>query len=112
MNIQQGATYRVGNHQARNVYRGDEYIGVMFSADDAALVVAILNKAYGVLGEPDFLIDGEGDRWNRVGPNRYSCEGHSHLVVSLGGVESIFGPARPYWKDVESNNITTPGGTL
>jgi hypothetical protein len=111
VNIQQGATYRVGNHQARNVYRGDEYIGVMFSADDAALVVAILNKAYGVLGEPDFLIDGEGDRWNRVGPNEYLCE-DGFTRTTLNGVDSFYGPARPYWKDVESGNITTPGGTL
>ena len=35
--------YRVGNHQRQNVYRGDAYIGVMFSPEDAALVVAALN---------------------------------------------------------------------
>jgi hypothetical protein len=36
--------YRVGNHQPQNVYRGDQYIGVLFSAADAALVVATLNR--------------------------------------------------------------------
>lgn len=35
-------TYRVGNHQPQNVYRDDQYIGVMFTADDAALVVEAL----------------------------------------------------------------------
>lgn len=37
------STYRVGNHQPQNVYRDDAYIGVMFTAEDAALVVAALN---------------------------------------------------------------------
>ncbi len=36
-------TYRVGNHQPQNVYRDDQYIGVMFTPEDAALVVAALN---------------------------------------------------------------------
>jgi hypothetical protein len=35
--------YRVGNHQPQNVYRGDQYIGVMFSAEDAASAVRMLN---------------------------------------------------------------------
>jgi hypothetical protein len=35
--------YRVGNHQPQNVYRDDRYIGVMFDAADAALVVEALN---------------------------------------------------------------------
>lgn len=39
------STYRVGNHQPQNVYRGEEYIGVMFTAEDAALVVEALNGA-------------------------------------------------------------------
>jgi hypothetical protein len=42
-----GTLYRVGHHQPRNVYRGDEYIGVMFSPEDAAKVVAALNRAEG-----------------------------------------------------------------
>jgi hypothetical protein len=37
------STYRVGNHQPQNVYRDDAYIGVMFTAEDAALVVEALN---------------------------------------------------------------------
>lgn len=32
-------SYRVGNHQPQNVYRGDQYIEVMFSPIDAAAVV-------------------------------------------------------------------------
>jgi hypothetical protein len=37
------STYRTGNHQPQNVYRDDAYIGVMFTAEDAALVVEALN---------------------------------------------------------------------
>lgn len=37
------ATYRVGNHQPQNVYRDDAYIGVMFTAEDAALIVETMN---------------------------------------------------------------------
>ena len=39
--------YRVGNHQPQNVYRGDTYIGVMFSPIDAAAVVRHLNMGLG-----------------------------------------------------------------
>jgi hypothetical protein len=35
--------FRVGNHQPQNIYDGDKYIGVMFSAPHAARVVAALN---------------------------------------------------------------------
>jgi hypothetical protein len=38
------ATYRVGNHQPQNLYRDDTYIGVMFTTEDAALVVEALNE--------------------------------------------------------------------
>lgn len=38
-------TYRVGNHQPQNIYRNNTYIGVMFSADDAQIVVEALNDA-------------------------------------------------------------------
>ena len=39
--------YRVGNHQPQNIYRGDQYIGVMFSPIDAAAVVIHLNRGIG-----------------------------------------------------------------
>lgn len=39
--------YRVGNHQPQNIYDGNAYIGVMFSPDHAARVVAALNAAEG-----------------------------------------------------------------
>ena len=39
------AVYRVGRHQPRNLYRGDEYMGVMFDPADAAAVVEALNGA-------------------------------------------------------------------
>lgn len=35
-------TYRVGNHQPRNLYRGDDYIGVCFDPADTALIVGAL----------------------------------------------------------------------
>jgi len=37
-------TYRVGNHQPQNIYRDDQYIGVMFDPENAALVVEALNE--------------------------------------------------------------------
>jgi hypothetical protein len=40
-------TYRVGNHQPQNLYRGDQYIGVMFNPIDAAAVVRHLNMGLG-----------------------------------------------------------------
>lgn len=36
-------TYRVGNKLGRTVYRNDKLIGVMDTAEDAALVVEALN---------------------------------------------------------------------
>lgn len=36
--------YRVGNHQGRNVYDGDRYIGVFFEERAAARAVAALNE--------------------------------------------------------------------
>ena len=36
--------YRVGNHQPQNIYRGDTYIGVMFSPIDAAAIVRAMNN--------------------------------------------------------------------
>lgn len=39
--------YRVGRHQPQNIYRGEQYIGVMFSAVDAAAVVRHLNAGLG-----------------------------------------------------------------
>jgi hypothetical protein len=39
--------YRVGNHQPQNIYRDDQYIGVMFSPIDAAAVVRHLNMGLG-----------------------------------------------------------------
>jgi hypothetical protein len=37
-------TYRVGNHSPLKVYRDAEDIGVMYTAEDAALVVEALNE--------------------------------------------------------------------
>jgi hypothetical protein len=44
MSEQEAGPYRVGRHQQQNVYRHEQYIGVMFSAADAALVVLALNE--------------------------------------------------------------------
>lgn len=37
-------TYRVGNHQPRNLYRGNNYIGVCFDPADTALIVDALES--------------------------------------------------------------------
>jgi hypothetical protein len=36
-------SYRVGRKQPQNIYRNNDYIGVMFNPEDAALVVQALN---------------------------------------------------------------------
>lgn len=36
-------TYRVGNHNPRNLYRDDEHFGVVFDPADGPLVVSVLN---------------------------------------------------------------------
>ena len=37
-------TYRTGNHQPQNLYRGDTYIGVMFNPIDTAAIARHLNR--------------------------------------------------------------------
>lgn len=39
--------YRVGSHQPKNLYRGNTYIGVMFSPIDTAAIVRCLNANLG-----------------------------------------------------------------
>jgi hypothetical protein len=39
------ATYRTGNHNARNIYRDDEHMAVAFMPEDGALIVKALNEA-------------------------------------------------------------------
>lgn len=65
--------YRVGNHQPQNVYRGDEYIGVMFSPEDAGLVVQALN-AYVPAAGPESFRDSLGDLWTRRKNGRYRLD--------------------------------------
>lgn len=62
--------YRVGNHQPQNLYRGDEYIGVMFDPADAALVRDVLNRVEPEAVGPEMFRDAEGDTWTRM-PNGY-----------------------------------------
>ena len=47
--------YRVGRHQPQNVYRGEQYIGVMFSPEDAALTVSMLNGVPPIKAVADLL---------------------------------------------------------
>ena len=58
--------YRVGRHQPQNVYRGEQYIGVMFAPEDAALTVAALNGIQPVKAVTDLLkcaTELTGDKW-------------------------------------------------
>jgi hypothetical protein len=59
--------YRVGNHQPRNLYRGDEYIGVMFDPADTALIARVLNEWAGSAPidrvYPPVFRDESGDDW-------------------------------------------------
>lgn len=42
-------TYRVDNHQPRNLYRGDAYIGVCFDPADTALIVDAMESRRAVI---------------------------------------------------------------
>lgn len=87
-------TYRVGRQQPQNLYRGEQYIGVMFSADDAALVVAALNEQG---GEPVALIDREGDRWNWAGRNYYRLN-ENRTPSPRSAIQEEFGPVTEVWE--------------
>lgn len=82
-------TYRVGNHQPQNVYRDDAYIGVMFTAEDAALVVEALNGHHARLDRAEAELIAQDERadvkW-RV-DNRAE-----HRPSSLGGDGLGYGP--------------------
>jgi hypothetical protein len=80
--------YRVGNHQPQNVYRGEQHIGVMFSPEDAALVVAALNGDSIPKGEPPFLIDGEGDRFRRIGGDTYVMGDNGVITYTRAEIDS------------------------
>jgi hypothetical protein len=70
-------TYRVGNHQPQNVYRGDQYIGVMFTAEDAALAVEALNGT------------GPGDRCPSCDhPRRMHHSGDCWFTVNIGRIDT------------------------
>jgi hypothetical protein len=44
--------YRVGHHQPQNLYRGDEYIGVLFDPADTARIANALNNEK-ILAQPN-----------------------------------------------------------
>lgn len=139
--------YRVGRHQPQNVYRGEQYIGVMFAPEDAALVMSALNgvqsikavtdllhcadrligddrrsflrdqvdngcgwcggdhlaelrRAFGGeperKGEPDRLIDCEGERWDRCSPDQFQLDPRG-ATRSRAYVEDRYGPVTEVW---------------
>lgn len=71
--------YRVGHQQPQNIYRGDEYIGVMFSSVDADLIVRTLNGAEPAT-PPEFR-DAEGDWWDRRDDGFYYLRGVAGSVA-------------------------------
>ena len=85
-------TYRVGRHQPQNLYRGEQYIGVMFSPEDAALIVEALNVMQESL-EPEHFRDGEGDWWHRQADGRYRMDDWD-VPYSLAEIKSRYGTYR------------------
>jgi hypothetical protein len=62
--------WRVGNHQARNIYRGDSYVAVVVGDDALAGVrareiVAILNRAEAPVVDHDTWADGIPVTWGQ-----------------------------------------------
>lgn len=61
--------YRVGSHQPQNLYRGNQYIGVMFDPADAAMIADLLNRWNSQVPVeslfPEVFRDADGDYWHR-----------------------------------------------
>lgn len=90
-------TYRVGNHQPRNLYRGNEYIGVMFDPADAAMIAETLNGrgAQVPAGDvyPELFRDGDGDWWKRQegGGYRFGRDDHGGMLHTLAEIKEDHG---------------------
>jgi hypothetical protein len=76
------ATYRLGNHQPQNLYRDDQYIGVMFDPETAAEVIAAMN-------ERDRLAKLERDVMEHLTPPQPAIQHHPQ---SPGGDGLGYGP--------------------
>lgn len=94
-----GGPYRVGRHQGRNLYRDEEYLGVMFDPADTAAIVARLNRnvTSGASEWPEVFVDGDGDAWRRGKDGRYRLPNTTlgaslSLVMSRYGVSTEGGP--------------------
>lgn len=86
-----GGPYRAGRHQDRNLYRGEEYLGVMFDPVDTAAIVNRMNR-HAASGSvwPEKIVDGDGDDWLRGGDGLYRM-GHGEQGVSLSEVVLRYG---------------------
>lgn len=88
--------YRVGNHQPRNPYRGDEYIGVMFDPTDTAMIAELLNEQDDMVPAdqefPQEFRDGDGDYWDRRAENgKYFLRNEGMLPRTLDYIKTHFG---------------------
>lgn len=79
-------TYRTGNHQPQNLYRDDRYIGVMFSAENAALVVEALNETERVHGPAlPIVVDAPDRHTPDVDHARGAAEALAEVLRMLDG---------------------------
>jgi hypothetical protein len=82
-------TYRVGNHQPRNPYRGDEYIGVMFDPADTAMIARMLNGQ--LEPGPEAFRDGDGDWWDRQSDQMYMLRAEGTTRRTLEWIKETYG---------------------
>lgn len=79
--------YRVGNHQPQNVYRDEQYIGVMFSPEDAALVISALNQAFQNMRDDGIAVLGRATTAKSEHKSHYGtseCEGCGGQLTAHG----------------------------
>lgn len=86
-------TYRPGNHQPRNLYRGDQYIGVCFDPADTALIVDAMEGRARALADSDGHCDG-------------TCHGHTPDVDYAHGAREALGLVADRIADLDGTVIT------
>jgi hypothetical protein len=88
-------TYRVGNHQPQNVYRDDAYIGVMFTAEDAALAVEALNGRAELLAALAALVDPDPCSYDHSGKCQAHGQGSDPVCAHARARELLSGQPGP-----------------
>jgi hypothetical protein len=101
-------TYRIDNHQPQNVYQGDQYIGVMFTAEDAALVVEALNGRAELLAALAALVDPDPCSYDHSGECQAHGQGSDPFCAHARARELLSGQPGPQPLSLKFNSHITP----